>query len=559
MEEGVNKSEGRDNMSAFENLTPTNGFDMNNLNNARQNNYAWSMSDLGDYIYVGTGRNILVNIIRTIVPNAQIPALIRPENIDNLAEIWRYKKDGTLPWERVYKAPDGSGIVGFRFMINHRPFGGSPGLYAAAFGERVQILKSTNGVDWFILPDTVLQGTSSRAMLTHNGKLYVATIDETGGLTDPSETPLLYSSKDPEFIPWEPVIDSSVPGFDPASNPMGAITNMAVFNNRIYIATTNSDRIQVWRTNRPEPALNDWTLVVENGFGVPPNRYTLSMGVFNNYLYVGGTKQLPLSWLIPMGCDIIRIDADDNWQLVVGGNPLIPFTPSGEQGRRSLSGLGSGFNNPFNVYAWQIQEYNGRLFISTFDDSSNMEVILTALLANRAALEQLIGSAITNILIGIYKAVVAILRQINYPIGFDLYMSEDGVNFQSVVLRGLNNPNNYGGRILYVDSGNRLYLGTANPFQGCEVWELSDIENLDLRPCDKKHYENLWKAWKMLDEKYDVISENMPSILKFMPKDYYQIKPEKFNSAVSTAGTSYSITELWMSKNRYKRMQKSPG
>jgi hypothetical protein len=51
-------------MSKFSQLTPVNGFDLSNLNNARQNNYAWSMSDLGEYIYVGTGRNILVNIVR---------------------------------------------------------------------------------------------------------------------------------------------------------------------------------------------------------------------------------------------------------------------------------------------------------------------------------------------------------------------------------------------------------------------------------------------------------------------------------------------------------------
>jgi hypothetical protein len=544
-------------MPGFENLTPINGFDISNLNNARQNNYAWSMTDLGDYIYVGTGRNILVNVIRTIVPNAQIPALIRPEAIDNLAEIWRYKKDGSLPWQRVYKAPDDSGIVGFRFMLRHMPFGGSPCIYAAAFGTRAQVLKTTNGVDWFILPDTVLQGTSSRAMITHRGKLYVATIDETGDVTDPSAAPLLYSSKDPEFYPWEPVIDSSTPGFDPASNPGGAITNMAVFNNRIYIATSNSDKIQVWRTNRSEPGLNDWTLVVD-GFGVPPNRYTLSMGVFKNYLYVSGTKQLPLSWLIPMGCDIIRIDTDDNWQLVVGGNPLTPFIPAGEQGNGSLSGLGSGFNNPFNVYAWQIQEYKDRLFISTFDDSSNMEVILTTLLANRAALEQMIGSAITNLLIGIYMAVVAILRQIRYPIGFDLYMSEDGINFQSVVLRGLNNPNNYGGRILYVDSDDGLYLGTANPFQGCEVWELSDIENFELRPCDNKHYEDLWKAWGELNEKYGIVNENLPAIQKLMPKNYYHRpiggKPFRagrtggYNQNDGFNGSRRSVADLWLAK-----------
>lgn len=47
-------------MYKFKNLTPVNGLDYNDLENARQNNYCWSMSELDDYIYVGTGRNILL-------------------------------------------------------------------------------------------------------------------------------------------------------------------------------------------------------------------------------------------------------------------------------------------------------------------------------------------------------------------------------------------------------------------------------------------------------------------------------------------------------------------
>ena len=123
-------------MFNFRKLTPINGFDYKNLINARQNNYAWSVSDLGDFIYVGTGRNIVANIIKAIEPRTEIPALIDPDPIDNLGEIWRYKKYGTLPWKNVYKAPVESGITGFRFMINHRPFGGSPCIYAAAFGQK---------------------------------------------------------------------------------------------------------------------------------------------------------------------------------------------------------------------------------------------------------------------------------------------------------------------------------------------------------------------------------------------------------------------------------------
>lgn len=504
-------------MSNFYNLTQTNGFDTDNLNNARQNNYAWSMSDLGEYIYVGTGRNILLTVIKSIEEKTQIPNLIKPDPIDNLAEIWRYRKNDTLHWERVYKAQTSSKISGFRFMIKHKPFAGSPCIYAAGFGEKVKILKTTNGVNWFILPDNILKGTSSRAMLVQNGKLYLATIDE----ANPSSIPLLYSSVDPEFYPWKPVIDYNAPGFDPKKNPKGAISNMEVFNNKIYIATSNSDGVQVWRTNGPEPELNKWTLIVDKGFGDPLNKYSLSIGVFRDHLYVSGTKQLPLAWAIPMGCDIIRIDKHDNWDLIVGGNPLIHLAPSELSHRRSLSGLGSGFNNPFNVYAWQIQEYQDKLLISTFDDSSNMEVILNTLLANRVALGFLITERITEKLIKIYELVVKILRAIRYPIGFDLYISEDGINFNHIFLNGLNNPNNYGGRILYVDSRNKLYIGTANPFQGCEVWRTCNIENYALKPYDDTRYRALWNARKIINQNFSIINENMPTILKFIPKEYY--------------------------------------
>ncbi|QGG48079.1 hypothetical protein [Heliorestis convoluta] len=505
----------------FRNLTPVNGFDMTNLNNARQNNYAWSMSELGDYIYVGTGRNILVNIINSITPGAQLPALIDPGPIDNRAEIWRYKKDGSLPWQRVYKAPEGSGIIGFRFMIRHRPFRGGSSLYAATIGPSVQVLKSTNGVNWFILPDNVLQGTSSRAMVIQKGKIYMSTIEEGG-----QNPPLLYRSEDPEFIPWESVIDTTVPGFDPTRNPTNPISNMEVFNNRIYVGVISPEGVEVWRTNGPEPRLNDWTLIADRGFGDPDNRYTLAMGVFKNHLYVSATKELPLAWAFPRGFDLIRINKNDKWKLVVGGNPLFPVTAPSET-QKSASGLGSGFNNPFNVYAWQIQEYDGKLFISTFDDSSNMEVILTTLLANRLALEQLIGPVVTNILIQIYKNVVAILRAARYPIGFDLYVSGDGIHFSPVFLDGLNNPNNYGGRILYVDRRNDLYIGTANPFQGCEVWRTDDTEDYNAESCDcdtqfcnDDHYKCLWKVRKIITDNYAIISQHMPVIMKFLPKEH---------------------------------------
>ncbi|NLC62923.1 MAG: hypothetical protein GX759_02440, partial [Thermoanaerobacterales bacterium] len=260
------------------------------------------------------------------------------------------------------------------------------------------------------------------------------------------------------------------------------------------------------------------TLVVD-GFENPINRYTLSMGVFKDHLYVSGTKPLPLSWFIPLGCDVIRIDKEDNWETIVGGNTFVPLASIIDEG--SLSNLGSGFNNPFNVYGWQIQEYKNRLLISTFDDSSNMEVILTTLLENRLALENIIGETVTNILIKVYASVVEILTAIRYPRGFDLYISEDGVNFNCAFVNGLNNPHNYGGRILFVDSKNDLYIGTSNPFQGCEVWYTDGIADNTLQPCDDNHYKDLWKARRLINENLSVINENMSTVLELMSKSNY--------------------------------------
>lgn len=513
-------------MYSLKKITPTNGFDFNDLNNARQNNYAWAMAELDEYIYVGTGRNVPLSVLQSLAPGINPPALLEPIPQSNLAEIWRYKKDGSLPWNRVYKAKD-STMAGFRFMISYKPAGGSFAIFAASLGTAVKVLKSTNGCDWFEMNLGTLEGTSSRSMVVFNHKLYIATVfdqDLTGG------DPLLYSSRDPEFYPWEKIIDKNVPGFDPSKNPSGSIYNLAVFNNRLYVATSSSGGAQVWRTNGIEPSLNDWTLIVDKGFGDSANEIVLSVGVFKEYLYVSGTKSLPLAWAVPFGCDIIRIDKRDNWELVVGGRPLIPSTPSKGQRGNSISGLRSGFNNPFNVYAWQIQEYKGKLLVSTFDDSSNMEVILDTLLGNRAAIEARITPELTQILINIYAAVVRILAIIKYPIGFDLYESENGKTFKQIVRGGLNNPNNYGGRILFVDSDEKLYIGTANPFEGCEVWVDRNKEYCNNNYKEKKiETDSMYEIYRDLKEKLEfneeteeefmIISENVAVLHEFLSRE----------------------------------------
>lgn len=505
-------------MYSLKKLNSTDGFDFKNLDNARQNNYAWSIAELDEYIYVGTGRNIPVTFLQSINSNIKLPTILKPANQDNLAEIWRYKKDGSLPWERVYKACPNSGITGFRFMLKGNPADSAECLYAATLGRQVKVLKSYNGVDWFIMPYNRLKGTSSRYMITIKGKLYLAVADELNN----NEIPLLYRSKDPEFYPWENITDIKNPNFNPAKNPQGTISNMAIFNNRLYVSTTLKAGVQVWRSNKEVPEMNDWTLIVDNGFGDAANQVSLSIGVFKDYLYVSGIKPLPISWAVPYGFDLIRIDKNDNWQLVVGGSPLIPVSTSRGTRRKSISGYNSGFNNPFNVYAWQIQEYNDSLLISTFDDSSNMEVILNTLLANKQYLYSRIGKYKTEDLITRYRNIVRLLAVSHYPIGFDLYKSRDGVRFTPIFKNGLRDMNNYGGRILFVQSDNKLIIGTSNPFEGCQVWQSTESFNCPYEEyknsnnINRKIYSNQYKINKCLYENFKVIKTYLPDLIKLL-------------------------------------------
>lgn len=462
----------------FEKLNDINGFDENNLDNARQNNYVWSMTELEDYIYVGTGRNVLLQYLYRVAPNIDLSLDWMPNKIDNSAEIWRYKKDKSLPWQKVYKATKDSGIDGFRFMIKYESFGVKPCLYAATNGGNVQILKSTNGVNWFKLDSKNLKGSTSRAMTIHNGKLYLATVDQESDDISKLYKPLIYSSSDPELYGW----DKIKIGIKKNKNPIGYIYGMVSFNGKLYVATSHYEGMQVWRTNKSDPEKDDWTLILDKGAGDKANQVPLSMGVYKEHLYVGATMELSniTSFITPKGCDVIRIDKNDNWQLIVGGEPLIATKPSvGERGK-SLSGLMSGFNNPLNVYAWQIKEHDGKLLIGTLDHGITMEPVLEICIKNKELLRYLLEKRGIKVspeeIIEQLEITIKKLKEIDYPYGFDLYTSKDGINFKPCIYKGLGNKQNYGSRILYVGDENKLYIGTANPYEGCEVWRERKIK-----------------------------------------------------------------------------------
>ncbi len=472
----------------YEEITQVNGFDIDNLDNAKQNNYAWSMEELGSYIYVGTGRNIVYQVYEGI--GIPAPPILVPENLDNNAEIWRYNKNGCSGWERVYKAPADLSIMGFRFMIRFKDSTGETGLYAGAFTitSESYLLWSNNGVDWEFIDQGIPGGFSTRTMIEHAGMLYMAatkTLDET-------QQTYLYSSANPR-AGWTAITM-------PAGGPTGEIQSMVSFKNHLYIGTAPAGGFAVWRTRGVEPD-SGWKLVVDKGAGDALNELPLSMEVFKNHVYVGtgiwvGIVSVdPNKTLVPpKGFDLIRINDDDQWQVIVGSAPLIPTQPI--TGTRNEGIYDSGFGNMFNAYCWQIKSYNKKLYIGTWDDAILAATIIEGLLGTKIAdldlqnIGILLGNAginqanISPALAQMFsldnfnflewlKSFLASLKLYPESYGFDFLTSSDGKDYCYISINGLDNKYNYGLRTTLVSKDGSLYIGTANPFQGCEVWKLT--------------------------------------------------------------------------------------
>ncbi len=478
----------------FKKITPVRGFDRVDPNNARQNNYVWSMEEMGDYIYVGTARNIVHSLLRYISEilgsEIPVPPELEPEVVDDSGEIWRYHKSGRQGWGRVYKAPPESMNIGFRFMKRYTTPKGETALYAAALtplNPNLLILKSTDGTNWYPL-DSGITGYSARYMTEHKGKLYMGALPFLGM----GET-LLFASEDPEGEGWQLVDVAGEPG----KNPRGSIDLILSYNDHLYVGTVQPNGFEIWRTLGELPEKDNWKLVVDQGAGDARNEHPWSIAVFRDHIYVGTAIEAAVfsanpeqDIVPPKGFDLIRIDKDDNWELVVGGPPVVPTNPTTGTRGQPLSGYPSGFGNISNAYCWQLQPFGNQLYLGTFSWSVLIPPFLPLLPDILQILLPMLGrTGADNIDLGreelaemkgilkkpnvrkLLEYLACFVMKLGYRVfGFDLWKTQDGVHWEAVSLNGLGNPYNYGIRMLFVSEEEKLYLGTANPFQGCEVW-----------------------------------------------------------------------------------------
>ncbi len=225
-----------------------------------------------------------------------------------------------------------------------------------------------------------------------------------------------------------------------------------------------------------------------SGFGSNLNQYVWRMASYNDKLYVGtfdiGSLAYPLmqftngdllertpeEWKTQIGYIIELI------QSVIEGGISLPLTRSAAADAKL--NLGS-----ITDILEQIGGLLGQGGGSDLDATEQLYNLLKKALSVYNMVRDFLPDSITGTLDEILNEekidnLYYFIRVCQYlsegERGFDLLVSDDGVNFDVITRNGFGDPYNHGCRVFAItDQG--LCLGTANPFYGTQVWKLTDL------------------------------------------------------------------------------------
>ena len=118
--------------------------------------------------------------------------------------------------------------------------------------------------------------------------------------------------------------------------------------------------------------------------------------------------------------------------------------------------------------------------------------------------------------------------------GFDLLVSDDGINFKTITTNGFGDPYNHGCRVFAITNSG-LSIGTANPFYGTQVWNLTDNERGNI-------LNSIIKNSEVTYNKNPEASENKTV---FFDVDFNgnTLKSIQLNYNTLKEGTDYSVTD----------------
>lgn len=363
----------------------------------RNNTWAQSMIWWNNALYVGASRDYdclslfalweVVSVSSPYIANTYLPYPPRDPDMSCAAdgadlplqaEIWRWTSSNN--WQRVFQSPlalDNPNEPGKKLPYEYaiRDFAtytepdGTQALYAFTVNTTIaydrnklpppRILRSTDGITFTPVPQapgTFLgdmpftpDHSSLRAATSYNGKLFALCGPVFGqGSLIASANPSL--GNDSWFLAG-------------GSNPI--YYELEVFNGWLYLGGFDpTNGYTVVKTHADGSPPYQFITVVPPGAGLSASassKSVVSMHVYAGQLYVGTASFT----------EMIRINPDDTWDLVVGS----PRSATNSNGVSTMkyptSGLEAGFGLTLNDHAWQMDDPFRYLYVGTYNASTS--------------------------------------------------------------------------------------------------------------------------------------------------------------------------------------------
>jgi len=424
------------------------------------NTWVASMKWFKGSLYVGTLRSAHCVFAATLstrlgidlYPPPQSDCEADPRDLALAAEIWRFAP-GDSSWDLIFSSPENVAIafspqgvptkltardIAFSSMEIHVERDGTEALYvggtspAAVFAPIFRalgaappprLLRTVDGDNFTPVPQDPgtflgslgqpLPGTA--AVPTGFGRLVSLNGNLAGLLRTTAGGTLLYSSQPASGNnAW--ALASPLPEELPLSQ-------LARFNGALYLGVDarGTEGYAIVRTSLEGAAPFSFVPVLARDVVFAPSRVT-TLAEHGGRLYAG------TSW----PSELIRIEPDDTWELVVG-------EPTADGDVLPLSGIPAGFGNSMNALFTTMESHGGSLYAGTMDMSA------------------------------LARFIPSLAPFFQHELGFDMLRSEEGVYWHPVTRKGLGSFLQYGVQSLE-SSPAGLFAGTATGTDGAQVW-----------------------------------------------------------------------------------------
>ena len=392
----------------------------------RAQNYSWSAIGYGDYMYIGTCANAMIqtlNFMGSVLGNTFDKEVMQATlNAIFNGHFFYEEEDGGDPKGVLLKINTKTGDVklimskeltgtncNFRNAVEYKgnlyfcgSINGIPSVYRIdPETDEFECVHQSLSLGDFALAHKLGISVGVRGMCIFNDMLVVSMVGLDGAYicatdnpTDKESFKVVAGMEDLFNYPAYRYYDSIYGG---------SVWDMIEYNNSLYVVLCtgtpdnkpDDNSMQSFAMVRADVDENGnwkWTSVVGDEaygskypYGINPNRTrsgAANLYVYDGYLYIGeyNDEQIALEdILFSKNCDFVnanleqsvnlyRMDENEDVELVVGDAD--DMFPEG-----SLTGIGSGFGRNENQYIWRMQEFDGKLYIGTFDTSSLLEPI----------------------------------------------------------------------------------------------------------------------------------------------------------------------------------------